>query len=129
MVEQSIKQATAPRDCRLGHHQAAASGKHALGLLQEQERKLNVVQHVDHDNIGDRSGRKRKLLRIGHQIEPGRTLDIGGDDVGKARLELANSTPDFERRPANAGRCDAIVNVTVDPAQKRLLIPRHSIAI
>ena len=68
-----------------------------------------------------------KLLRIGHQVEPGRTLDIGRDYVGKSRLELANSAADFERRPANAGRCDAIVNVIVDPAQKRLLIPRQPI--
>src|SRR5262249_40164589 len=117
----------APGDRRLDHERAPARPQHPRGVAEEGERKFEMMQHVDHDDIGGAGVRERKPLSIRNAVEPRRELNIGRAHPGQAVLEVANAAADFDSEAAPAGGGDAIVEIIVDEAQDRLALPHAAV--
>ena len=59
VVKQPIEQRAAPGDGGLDHDRAAAGTQHARRLAKEHGRKLEMMQHIDHDDVGGHLIRER----------------------------------------------------------------------
>src|SRR6516164_3125997 len=97
MMKQPEKQAATPPDRRLDHQHASAWSQDAGGLPKEDKRKLEMVQHIDHDDVRRRSRRKWEPLRVRHAVEPRRALNVRADDVAQALLQISDSAADLDR--------------------------------
>src|SRR5262249_30150998 len=93
------------------------------GVAEGQERKCEMMQEVDHDDVGGAGVRERKRLGVRDAVEPRRGLNVGRDHVGEPLLEVADAAADFDGAAASAGGGDAIVEILVDEAQNRLALP------
>src|SRR6516225_10281842 len=122
-MKEPVEGGAAPGNRRLHHEHAPARPQHPCGLAEEDERKFEMMQHVDHDDVGGAGVRERKALRIRDAVEPRRGLNIGCDHLAQPALEVADAAADFDGAAAPAGGGDAIVEILVDEAQDRLAIP------
>jgi hypothetical protein len=66
-----------PSDCGFDHDQASTPIEYACRFAEERERKLEMMQDVDHYDVCGRTKCKRKALRIGDAVEPICKLNIG----------------------------------------------------
>ena len=88
-----------------------------------------MVQHIEQHDIGEGAVRKGQRVRIAHGIKPRRRLNVGRDNVGCKGLEVAGAPADIERRAIGAFRRDALVEVAIDRAKRRLLLPRPAVGV
>ncbi len=129
VMQQPVEHRAAPGNRRLHQDRAAAWSQHALRLAKERRWKLQMMQHVDHDNVcGARRG-ERQLLRVGDGVEPGRELDVSRDHVAEAVLKIADAAADLDRCARHTGRGNAIVEVVVNGAQNRFARPYCAIVL
>lgn len=85
------------------------------------------MQHVEHDDVGQRARTEGKLLAIGDQVEPRRELDVRRNQRRDLFLEIANAAAQLQRDAVDAGGSDPIEHVVVDGAQDRLAVPNGAI--
>src|SRR6516164_8681098 len=123
VVRVAARIGAAPGDRRFDHEHASTRPQHPRRLAEEDERKCEMMQHVDHDDIGGAGVREREPLGISDTVEPRRGLDVGRHHVGQALLEVADAAADFDGAAAPAGGGDAVVKILVDEAQDRLTLP------
>src|SRR5262249_54693427 len=97
------------------------------GVAEGQERKCEMMQEVDHDDVGGAGVRERKRLGVRDAVEPRRGLNVGRDHLGEPLLEVADAAADFDGAAASAGGGDAIVEILVDEAQNRLALPHAAV--
>src|SRR5262249_45032700 len=86
-------------------------------------REFDVVQYVDHDDVCGDAGRKRQMLCVGLAIEPGRELDIGRNDVTTPALEVPDARADLDGQARYASFEDTVMEIVIDLAQNRLVVP------
>src|SRR6266481_5242855 len=122
-MKEPVERGAAPGDRRLDHEHAPARPQHPRRLAEEDQRKLEMMQHVDHDDVGGAGVRERKPLGIRDAVEPRRGLNVGRHHVGQPALEVADAAADFDGAAASAGGGDAVVEILVDEAQDRLAVP------
>src|SRR6516162_9226879 len=127
VMKEPVERGAAPGDRRLDHEHAPARPQHPRGLAEEHERKFEMMQHVDHDDVGGAGVRERKPLGVRDAVEPLRGLNVGRDHVGEPPLEVADAAADFDGAAASAGGGDAIVEILVDQAQDRLALPHAAV--
>ena len=123
LVQEAIEQRAAPGDGRFHHQHAAAGTQHPLDLAKEGDRKLDVMQHVHHDNVGGARCGERQTLRIGDAIEPRRELNVGRHNVAETLFQVADAAADLDGQARPAVRDEPIIKIVVDEAQHRLALP------
>src|SRR5262245_48488632 len=127
VMKEPVERGAAPGDRRLDHEHASARPQHPRRLAEEDEWKFEMMQHVDHDDIGRAGVRERKPLGVRHAVEPWRGLDIGRNHLGQPALEVADAAADFDGAADPAGGGDASVEILVDEAQDRLALPHAAV--
>ena len=127
VMKQPVERGAAPGNRRLDHEHAPAWAHHPRRLAEEDEWKFEMMQHVDHDDVGGAGVRERKPLRIRDAVEPRRGLNVGCHHLGQPLLEVADAAADLDGAAAPAGRGDAVVEIVVDEAQNRLALPHSAV--
>src|SRR5947199_7004865 len=79
LMEEAIKKRAAPGDRRFHHDQPPTASEHLAGGPQKPDRKLNVMQHIKHNDIAEASMFERQILCVGDEIQPWTKLNIRGN--------------------------------------------------
>lgn len=70
-----------------------------------------MVQHVDHDDVGQRIVAKRQTRGIGRAIQPAARNDVAGNRAGSEPCEAAVPRADLEIGPVHAAPSPGDVSV------------------
>src|SRR5262249_8822991 len=94
VMKEPVEHRAAPGNRRLDHEYAPARPQHPRGLAEEDERKFEMMQHVDHDDIGGAGVRERQPPGTPHRGRP-RTAAAGHPRRSRAtaRIEYRSRPP------------------------------------
>ncbi len=122
-MDEAIERPARDGDGGLDHDDAATRREHARRFREECTREFDVMQYVEHHDIGEAAGGDGQKLRVGDEVEPRGKGDVRGDDVGGVFLEIAGPAADLEGPAGHALRGHAAVEIGIDGAQRRLALP------
>jgi len=108
---------------RFAHDKASTRNEHARNFAQSGEWAFDVMQHIDHNNIGKRSIGKVKALRVTNCIKPGRETISVEIEEGACSLKFPEPPPTSSTRPGLLFFEQVPIDVRINGPQRWFAIP------
>ena len=126
MVQQAVNRKACQADIRIEDDQAAGTIQSPPSLPKKRRGRLQMVKHVEQNQMRKTRGREREFVAIAHQIKPGVWKEVRANGGRIVRLEIANAGSDLQHGAGNRGvdqLYDPVIKPRVDRLEQRLRLP------